>query len=73
MESTKQTTLKQLDALRIAKTKPWYSNAIYLTTWQENSGNRHCILTPDSIIGWGFSWEKALDDADRQYSKHNAA
>ena len=59
----------QLDALRIAKTKPWYTDAIYLTAWLENSGTRYCILTADSIVGWGFSWDKALADADRQYSK----
>jgi hypothetical protein len=61
--------MKQLDALRICKNKPWYSDALYLTEWKEYSGVRYCILTPDSIVGWGFTWEKAITDADRQHAK----
>ncbi len=61
--------MKQLQALQIAKTKPWYSEVLYLKTWQEYSGIRHCILTPEDIIGWGFTWEKAIADADRRWSR----
>lgn len=61
--------MKQLEALRIAKTKAWYSDKLYLGTWLEFSGVRYCFLTADDVIGWGFSWEKAIADADRQYAR----
>ena len=61
--------MKQLEALRIATTKPWYTSDLYLNTWAEDRGVRYYILTPDSIVGWGFSWEKALADADKVYER----
>lgn len=64
--------MKQLDALRICKTKPWYSEVLYLSTWNESSGTRHAILTPTDVIGWGFTWEKAIADADKQYARKNS-
>lgn len=64
--------LKQLDALRLAKTKPWYKDNLYLSTWSEYRGTRYCILTPDDIIGWGFTWEKAIADADRRHANTRA-
>jgi hypothetical protein len=61
--------VKQLDALRIAKTKPWYSAELYLSVWEEYSMQRHAILTPTDILGWGSSWENAIADADRQFAR----
>jgi hypothetical protein len=60
--------MKQLDALRELKQKPYYREVMYLTTWKERSGERHAILTLEDVIGWGFSWEAALADADRRQS-----
>jgi hypothetical protein len=58
--------MKQLEALRELKTRPYYREQMYLTTWKERSGERHAILTLEDVIGWGFSWEAALQDADRR-------
>ena len=59
--------MKLTDALREVKKRPWYVEDVYLTTWHELNGVRYCILTPTDIIGWGFTWEKALADADRRH------
>lgn len=59
--------MKQLDALRVIKTKPYYTPEVYLDIWQEFRMRRHAILTPTDVIGWGPSWEHAITDADRQW------
>lgn len=63
--------MKQLAALREAKGRPWYRSDMYLNRWREASGTRYCFLTVFDILGWGFSWEEALIDADRQYRRRN--
>lgn len=61
--------MKQLDALRIIKTKSWYSPEIYLSVWPEYHMTRYAILTPTDVIGWGSIWEKAIEDADKQQAR----